>query len=288
MSHAAPIPVFALYGETGSFPDLLHHEWISDRSAALDWRIKPHRHADLAQLLVIEKGGGTAQFDGAEHALQDGSFAFIPPRMVHGFWFKKGTIGSVLTFPTELMSPAGSNMPPLSRLLMGRVEPDMLVLIELISRAHASAGRHRMDRLRGLTQALLAHLAEQSPDPRSDIAANTRIDLLAKLVSEHMEDGWSVANYADALSVSPGHLSRICRSATGIGAQAFIEHLLMSEARRNLAFTQLSVGEIGYRVGFADPSYFSKRFRAHEGLSPRDYRAKFSQAADARAVHEHD
>ena len=46
----------------------------------------------------------------------------------------------------------------------------------------------------------------------------------------------------------------------------------MGEASRLLAFTRLPMSEIGYRLGFDDPSHFSKRFRAARGLAPSAYR----------------
>ncbi|WP_239017514.1 AraC family transcriptional regulator [Paenirhodobacter huangdaonensis] len=36
------------------------------------------------------------------------------------------------------------------------------------------------------------------------------------------------------------------------------------------------MAEIGYRLAFDDPAYFSRRFRAVRGLTPSDYRAQFS------------
>jgi AraC family transcriptional activator of pobA len=56
----------------------------------------------------------------------------------------------------------------------------------------------------------------------------------------------------------------------------YIEAAMMAEARRLLAFTRLQVSEVGYRLGFSDPSYFSKRFKAKEGLTPLAYKARFA------------
>lgn len=52
------VPVFKLYGAPLEWPtpDLLHCESIPARSRLHDWEIKPHRHADLAQLLYVRKG----------------------------------------------------------------------------------------------------------------------------------------------------------------------------------------------------------------------------------------
>lgn len=79
-----------------------------------------------------------------------------------------------------------------------------------------------------------------------------------------------------ACCCTPGHLNRLCQAALGTSASRHIEALTMTEARRLLAFTRLTVAEVGYRLGFADPSYFSRRFRAETGESPSAYRARFN------------
>jgi AraC family transcriptional regulator, transcriptional activator of pobA len=91
-----------------------------------------------------------------------------------------------------------------------------------------------------------------------------------------MADGWGAADYAAALAMTPGQLSRICRAAAGTGAAAYIETATLTEACRLLAFTRMPVAEVGYRLGYADPSYFSRRFRARLSETPTDYRARIA------------
>ena len=69
----------------------------------------------------------------------------------------------------------------------------------------------------------------------------------------------------------------LCRGATGRSASQQIETARMTEAARLLAFTRMSAAEIGYRLGFEDPSYFSRRFRAVRGETPTDYRSRVAR-----------
>ncbi len=46
----------------------------------------------------------------------------------------------------------------------------------------------------------------------------------------------------------------------------------MLEAARLLRFTDLTVGEVAHRAGFADPLYFSRAFKRHAGEAPMAYR----------------
>jgi AraC family transcriptional activator of pobA len=83
-----------------------------------------------------------------------------------------------------------------------------------------------------------------------------------------------VADCARALAVTPKHLSRVLRQATGRPASRWIEARLMREARRQLAYTSLPVSTIAYTLGFADPAHFSRVFSRVEGLSPRAFRER--------------
>ena len=53
----------------------------------------------------------------------------------------------------------------------------------------------------------------------------------------------------------------------------YLIHLRIRQACRLLDTTGLTVREIGFRVGFEDPYYFSRMFRKLMGQSPRQYRA---------------
>ena len=85
---------------------------------------------------------------------------------------------------------------------------------------------------------------------------------------------WSVADFAKALSVTPTHLNRVARAATGDTASHLILNRMIREARRNLVYTNLPVSTIVYALGFDDPAYLSRVYAAATGLSPRAFRAQ--------------
>ncbi|MGH3165645.1 MAG: AraC family transcriptional regulator [Trebonia sp.] len=78
---------------------------------------------------------------------------------------------------------------------------------------------------------------------------------------------------AAAACVSPSHLSRVFRRQFGRGPRAALELVRLDRARTMLARGDLSVGQVAHACGFADPLYFSRRFRAAHGIAPRAYRA---------------
>lgn len=278
MSTPSHIPVFALYGQTTPFPDVVHVEDLAERATSEGWTISAHRHGQLSQVIVIADGGAAARIDGDECLLAAGDFLFVPAHVVHGYDFRPGTAGHVISLPSALLGAEGA-MPPgiatlLSRPLRGPVDATLQRLIALLIEAFSATGRFRTQLVLTLAQALLVALAESAPAQAATEGTerDARLAQLDGLIATQMAQGWSVADYAQALQISTGHLGRLCRAASGLGAKAYIEHSVMEEASRLLAFTRLPLSEIGYRLGFDDPSHFSKRFRAARGLAPSTYR----------------
>jgi AraC family transcriptional regulator, transcriptional activator of pobA len=276
------IHTYSLFGESAHLPDVLHCETIEARSVLHEWEFEPHRHARLHQLLLVESGAGMARLETGDHTLRPMSMVNVPPGEVHGFSFEPGTQGYVATLAEEMRDEILVQAPDVRRaLLQARVLPaDPAVLAALRQIWAEFNGRlpGRALLLRGLCASLLARVAREAAAqsaPRDGPSAQS--ELLRRFetaLEAHYLEHWKVADYARALAVTPTHLSRIARAATGEPASRLIDARVMREARRNLAYTNLSVTTIAYALGFSDPAYFSRVFTRALGLSPRAFRAR--------------
>ena len=111
-------------------------------------------------------------------------------------------------------------------------------------------------------------LVSGGPDPKTAQETLERFAVVAVCPEVQVRDGTQICFHE--------HDRELCRAATGASVSRHIETARMTEARRLLAFTRLPVAEIGYRLGFSDPPYFSRRFRAVTGETPSDYRERFA------------
>ena len=82
--------------------------------------------------------------------------------------------------------------------------------------------------------------------------------------------------YAEALHVTPKHLSALCRQATGQSATDLLRQKVATEAKVLLTGTALPISELGYRLGFFDVAHFSRWFKQAVGQPPSAYRARFT------------
>ena len=282
-SQPSSIQSYGLFGESSHLPDVMHCETIADRSALHGWELSPHRHARLHQVLLIESGGGTAHLDGNAIPLRPGQLVNVPSGHVHAFRFLEGTQGWVATLADELLDDilarVGDVRETLSRSCVIEADESITLIMGQIWREFCSDAKARALVLRGLNATLLGWVARAASvtDPQDPQRSESRIvQRFRELIEAQYLAHWRVSDYARALSVSATHLNRLTRAATGSSASELIEGRVMREARRHLAYTNLSVTTIAYAMGYADPAYFTRAFTRDAGLSPRAFRARLS------------
>lgn len=275
------IQVYNLFGELGDLPDVVHCETIPARSVLHDWRFAPHQHARLHQVLLIESGGGRATLEGRDYPLGPMRAINLPVGCVHGFTFVQGTQGWVLTIATEVLDevlkPSEGLTAVLGQPAVLRGSRAMRTVMKQIFAEFAGQHFARAHLLRSLAGTLFGLVARElsNSDRLEDPAAKR--DLLQRfhaLIERHFLEHWTVGQYAEALSVTPTHLSRIARAATGHSASRVILNRIVREARRNLVYTNMPVSTIAYALGFKDPAYFSRVYATATGFSPRAFRER--------------
>lgn len=99
-----------------------------------------------------------------------------------------------------------------------------------------------------------------------------RIRLAVELMHAHLDRDLPLEEIAEAAHLSPFHFARLFKKLTGATPHAYLASLRAARARELLAETDLSVTEVGARVGYMSSSHFAKAFRQATGISPRAYR----------------
>ncbi|MBD3764491.1 MAG: AraC family transcriptional regulator [Rhodobacterales bacterium] len=278
---APAIPAYQLYGEQHAFPDVLHCEAIRDRAAGHDWRIGAHRHLHLHQLFLLRTGEIALTLDGARLTPAPPVALSIPRGVAHSFRFAAGTEGHVVTLPLQELAPLfPDGAEALDRPALAPADAALAALFRAIAAEHRGSAPLRAGMLRALAGQALAAIWRAGGQAAAGPAVDPRLVRFAAAVPDRLRDRWSVADHARALAVSPRHLSRLCRAAWGISAQGYVEAQTMREACRLLAYTRASVQSVGHQLGFDDPSYFTRAFRRHLGLSPKAYRARLDGQGD--------
>ena len=92
------------------------------------------------------------------------------------------------------------------------------------------------------------------------------------MIEERYRLGLSIESYADALRVSMARLRNACLKISQVAPNQMVQDRIMLEAKRLLLYSNMTVAEAGFYLGFQDPAYFSRFFSKACGESPRAFR----------------
>jgi AraC family transcriptional activator of pobA len=297
MNEARSISHYALYGELLSVhdPEFVHIEDISARSLLYEWRIRPHVHHGMFQLVILRTGRVRVWLDEAVSEMQAPCAVVVPGGVVHGFEFEPDTAGQVVTVADALVVAMQdrSIRKQFKSLQMRPMTVDFSRDADQFARIEATLthmekefqwpqpGRASM--LEWLFRVLLLVIRRQVDLQEVQAEARGgRLDAFTRfrqLVEDHYQEHWSIAAYARELAVTPQTLNRVCRSLAGKGALDIVQERMLLAARRHLIYTDASVEAIAYGLGFQDPAYFSRFFKRLAGMAP----GQFRQAREAQA-----
>lgn len=87
-----------------------------------------------------------------------------------------------------------------------------------------------------------------------------------------------VGDYAKKISVTEKRLNQAISKIFGKSTKQMIDERVLLEAKRLLAHTNKSVKEIGFDLGFDEPTNFIKYFRKHSNSTPVEFREQFASA----------
>ena len=105
-----------------------------------------------------------------------------------------------------------------------------------------------------------------------------------RLLEADLARQWTLTDLADELHLTPGHLVRLFKDATGLPPMAYLAQVRAEHAAVLLLHSDEPITGIGRAVGWPDQNYFARRFKAHYGLSATTYRKRFATGA----AHLHD
>ena len=148
---------------------------------------------------------------------------------------------------------------------------------ELIHQKTTENAPHTSAIIRSLIYIILNEIddAHQKQNPIADQETDKNAHILTQfksLLSEHFIEEREVSFYADKLHLTPKYFSTLIKEVSGKTAGAWINEMLLLEAKVLLQNQKQSIAQIAYDLNFSDPSHFGKFFKKHTGISPKEYR----------------
>lgn len=267
------------------------------RELSPDGLPQAHAHShDFLVLAYFERGGGSLRLGNREWPVEDGDAYVIAPGEVVGVGEAgglRGTEGWTVFFPPEVL---GGQAP--GAFLSWRAHP---LLFPFVGGTAGGAQRLKVSprerpswserfsaldlelrrRRDGYGEAVLSHLTlllVELSRLAADVVGDLRLkdeSLLAEVfgfIEESYNERISLKEVARAVSLTPGHLTTIVRRKTGRTVLEWIAERRMAEARKLLVQTDLTIEEVGRRVGYTDAGYFVRSFKRMHGSTPLGWR----------------
>lgn len=243
-------------------------------------KTSPHKHNNYFEIVYLSKGKGFHTIDTREFAIKPPIVFIVRKEQVH-FWeietepegfvliIKKSFTDESLDKQMKLLLSQISAFPCLFPKDKSTVEQ----LFQLLIKEHQESKVRNLAITEGLLKALFAKLL-QSEKPAKPVRQN-KDNLFRKfkeLLSQDIKPINHVAHYANLLHTTPQNLNAVCRKESKQSAADVLSEFIIDEAKRLLLYTDLTITEISYSLGFKDNSHFTKYFKRYTGNAPKAFR----------------
>lgn len=273
-----------------------------------------HDH-DFLEIALVEGGHGLHRTIRGRAAIGAGDAYFIHPGQWHGWEATRGLRLYNCCFGSELLTRelAWTRADPaLGALMPRRVEPPLpgsprpataqgIIALRLPADDMARM-IHEMEALRRVQQsadvvraraeivgrvlvmlALIARHADADGVEVRDEPAGGAVATVIAALEERLDHEWGLDELARLAGLNRSYLVRRFKRATGAAPMAYLARRRAEKAAVLLLTTELPIAEVARMVGWRDPNYFARRFRAAFGVTASAYRRQLPTPPLARA-----
>lgn len=242
---------------------------------------QPHKTM-FFQIVWLTAGEAVFDIDFRKVAIQANELLIITPGQVCAFdihseyagklilftndFFNVSEIDANFLYTSELLHPVRLNSPVgLSPSLINK-------LIELLE-AELNQGlqNYKIEIAQSFLRIILFE-SERQYSKANELAANNLARLFYNAVEHHYKENKNTEFYVNLLNINEKVLSREVKAISGKTPKVYIDSRTILEAKRLLSYSSLSIKEIGYALGFEEPSYFNKYFKKHTKRTPVEFR----------------
>lgn len=252
------------------------------------WPSSMHRH-DFYEICLFLKKGGQHEIDFNTYPIARQSVHFLAPGQVHFLYRDTDFHAFLIPFQKELLPQIAEK-----RLAIFKYYSYPILQLNqsewhnLFEHIQFLSGQIRRKPPKAVLHALFQSFVLQcdyyfqknvSSKEESTLQSHQFENFLDLLESQFRRIT-TVEEYANLLNIGPAQLNYICKKVVGQTASKLIQERIILQAKRLLIHSTLSSKEIAFKLGFEDPSYFSRFFRKHTNTSPTQFRKMYQSKSD--------
>lgn len=251
------------------------------------WRTAPHAHPEYGQVIFVREGRGVMNLEGRIVPFEGPCALLLPTECVHGLDYENDVDRWVVTTEITYLSQVNAKLPDfvqlwsIPRVISLTCDPDAATefygLVRRLQRESSSKTMGYVVGMEALLTSLLLMLVRETRRHQvenEDATSNATClaDSFRELIERHYREDLPLQKYLSMMAVSKTQLRAACATAIGQSPVKMIHARIITEAKRNLIFGDMSVKQIAYWLGFSDAAYFTRVFRKEVGQSPTQFR----------------
>lgn len=155
------------------------------------------------------------------------------------------------------------------------IEKRVQAILEMLDELISTNLRHREEAIISLLNTFFVYCDGKCNIKSVITHHNSKSNLvyrLKKAIDQRFAEYHEVGEYAQRLNVSDKYLNECVKEVLGVNAKQLIDEQLTMRARHQLMFSDKTVKEISYELGFSSPEYFSFFFKKQTGSTPTQVR----------------
>lgn len=249
---------------------------LTQLTASQDWRLSLAHDRASHLVIWITRGQGRMLLNGTRRGIGTHNALSIPPKTLFSLELGRQSMGLVAMIPdgTQVRLPTG---PRQLRIRDGSAISEFNALFDAAGREAASAQPLSQDALDAHVALMSVWLRRQIAQPehlplKVNAAARLSAAFCARITEFH-HTGQSMADHASALNVTPTHLTRACKAATGRTAADLLTERVLYAARVALIETDAPIQDVARHLGFGSAAYFTRFIQQHTAKTPSALRA---------------
>jgi AraC-like DNA-binding protein len=253
-----------------------------------DILVAPHR-SDFYNILFIHKGSGTHLVDFVPVKFTADSILFINKGRVHFFDPSEKFEGTLILFTDNFFCRDENDIKFLhstilfhdlldnAALKLHESKDPLYSILQLMKTESMQHSKEFHDDVlqNHLHNFLMLADREKRKLGFTEISKGADLDyiiLFNELLDNHFAKIRSVREYADKIHISEKRLSKATAKILGKSPKEIINDRVLLEAKRLLVHTSQSIKEIGFQLGFAEPTNFIKYFKLQTRITPSEFR----------------
>jgi len=270
----------------------IHYDSLNSLASFFGRDMSVHRHAQHLQIHFIDSGDTHFHIDDKVFHVSGPSLFLTPPAIPHSFTTEQDVTGHVLTIHQSLIWQLFAQNPNQQHdlgLTQGVCLAESAIASEQqpiwhqikqlwldLSVEWDNDFSQRSLALQNFVSLMLINIIRLNKEQvHSSVISNDDIRVYKRFsseVEEQYKSSMTVPLYASKIGVSESRLNQICQRVSQSSPKQIIRERRIQEIKRMLTFTQLSITEISFEMGFSNPAYFSRFCKKELGVTPLDYR----------------